>query len=109
MCFLPKKLLDPEMKIENQQECIPVGCVLNAAVTTTRCHYRGVCPIPPDAEPLWMYPLIWNQPTPPPLSWTKWLADASENITFPYGRKKTLAFYELNVQISIVKLALPTE
>ena len=26
-----------------EQECIPVGCVLTAAVVATRCHYLGVC------------------------------------------------------------------
>ena len=57
------------MKIENQQECIPVGCVPTAAVTTTRCHYRGVCPIPLDAEPLWN---LSNIPQDWKFSWRTW-------------------------------------
>ena len=44
------------------QECIPVRCVLTAAVATTRCHYQGVSM---RQTPSRQIPLV-SRPPPPP-------------------------------------------
>ena len=42
-----KNITLAQLHCGRQVECIPVGCVLTAAVAATRCQCRGVLPIPP--------------------------------------------------------------
>ena len=75
----------------NFHECIPLGCVSTAAVAATRCRYwEGVPTLswrqspPPETDPLLeaTFP-----PESRPLTPVNRMTDASENITFPCGRK----------------------
>ena len=101
---------------KQKQECIPVGCVLTAAVAAIRCHYWGVCPtplLPPEADPPlnaetnppWMQtpfsldadPLYPGCRPPPPVNRR---TQASENITFPCGRYKNGATFHTKSKIA---------
>ena len=69
-----------------KQECIPVGCVLSAAVAVCLggvCQ-EGICP----SGCLPMGGRVARGVRLPP--WTEFLTDACENITFPQLRLRTV-------------------
>ena len=51
-----------------KQECIPVGCVLTAAVAATRCQYQGVYDATSRLVPCSFWGVAASFPPPPPRS-----------------------------------------
>ena len=105
-CTLPKKKQTKKQKNkqtnnQKKEECILVGCILTAAVATTRCHYWGDLSNPPpswgrpggsakppigcrDQSPLDTDPLYVDPPLPgcrPPSPWMQTPTPCEQNDT----------------------------
>ena len=65
-----------------KQECIPVGCVLTAAVAATRCQHQGVYDATSGLVPCSFWGVAASFPPPPPGS----RQTGVKHFTFPCGR-----------------------